>query len=120
MNGKTALRILIIAALLALVLFIGLVLGSSAAEAQRTVTISVPSGARVEIYAEAGHTSSEVRWKCVGGKYRAAADSFRPSCRRIVLTSKIWFDYAVIRSQQKEARYELGRIVPGRSVQLFG
>lgn len=115
MSNKTVLRILIIAGVLALALFIGLALGASAAELaasdthsadaimQRTTTISVASGARVRIYPEAGHTSGEVRWKCAGGKYRAAADSIRPNCRRITLTSRIWFDYEIVRSKQGDA-----------------
>lgn len=115
MCNKAMWRILIIAGVLALALFVGLALGAAAAEMsalsthstdaimQRTTTINVASGARVRIYPEAGHTSSEVRWKCAGGKYRAAADSIRPNCRRITLTSRIWFDYEIVRSKQGDA-----------------
>lgn len=107
MSNKTMFRIFIIAILLALALFVLLAAGSSATELDqvmaRTTTISVPSGASIAIYAEAGHNSSEVRWKCAGGKYRVGSDYIRPGCRRITLTARIWFDYAVIRTAQKDA-----------------
>ena len=108
-------RVFVVAIMLALALFAILALSTSADElsapnvhsadaiAQRTTTISVPSGASVYIYPEAGHTSAEVRWKCVGGKYRSARDSIRPNCRRITLNSRIWFDYEIVRTNQKDA-----------------
>lgn len=69
----------------------------------RVVTISVPSGAWIEIYPVAGHRSSEVQYRCAGGRWRRASDAFYPRCGRVMLSARIWFDYAVVRGAQKDA-----------------
>lgn len=67
------------------------------APAARTVTVAVPRGATVAAYPVAGHSISEIRWRCTNARiWRTAVDwGWRPPCTMIVLTSRYWFTYEV-------------------------
>lgn len=78
--------------------------GSGGEVAFRTLTLIIPSGALLEVYPAAGHTCSEIKWRCPGGRWRTAIDNgWYPRCTRITLKSSIWFDYQIYRTNQQDS-----------------
>lgn len=68
-----------------------------AATSHRTITVTVPRGATIAVYPVAGHSISEIRWRCANARaWRPAIDwGWQVACTRIVITSKIWFTYEI-------------------------